>query len=205
MDESTTDAAETWLQIPGYEDHYEVSDQGRVRSMTRRIRFGAGGVRWRTHYGVVLKPTVSARDHRRRVGLCRRSVRKIRLVHQLVLITFSGPRPPGMEVCHNDGDLANNKLSNLRWDTHQGNMLDMVRHGRSEQANRRRCPRRHPLARPNLVAAEPQHRRCLACARARADQQRARRQGRPFDLQMASDEHFAKIVRRMRNSLQPAG
>jgi hypothetical protein len=32
---TTTD--ETWLPIPGYEGAYEVSDQGRVRSLDRRI------------------------------------------------------------------------------------------------------------------------------------------------------------------------
>lgn len=50
-------------------------------------------------------------------------------VHQRVLLAFVGPCPEGMECCHNDGNAANNKLDNLRWDTHSNNQLDAVRQG----------------------------------------------------------------------------
>jgi hypothetical protein len=50
-------------------------------------------------------------------------------VHKLVLITFIGPRPPGMEACHNDGKPSNNFLSNLRWDTPKNNQFDSLKHG----------------------------------------------------------------------------
>ena len=50
-------------------------------------------------------------------------------VHRLVLEAFVGPCPPGMECCHNDGNPANNALSNLRWDTRGANIEDAVRHG----------------------------------------------------------------------------
>lgn len=52
-----------------------------------------------------------------------------RKISVLVLKTFVGPCPPGMEACHNDGIKAHNELDNLRWDTHQNNMLDSVKHG----------------------------------------------------------------------------
>lgn len=45
-------------------------------------------------------------------------------VHRLVLEIFVGPCPYGQEACHNDSDPSNNRVSNLRWDTHQGNMKD---------------------------------------------------------------------------------
>lgn len=47
-----------------------------------------------------------------------------RAVHLYVLETFVGPRPEGMQACHGDGDPANNRLSNLRWDTCSNNNLD---------------------------------------------------------------------------------
>ena len=50
-------------------------------------------------------------------------------VHRLVLTAFVSPCPEGMECCHNDGNGRNNKLSNLRWDTHKNNILDKVKHG----------------------------------------------------------------------------
>lgn len=50
-------------------------------------------------------------------------------IHQLILSTFIGPCPPGLEGCHNNGDPLDNRLDNLRWDTHQNNMADRKAHG----------------------------------------------------------------------------
>lgn len=52
-----------------------------------------------------------------------------RYIHRLVLEAFVGPRPPGLICCHWDGDPANNRLENLRWDTYKSNCDDMLRHG----------------------------------------------------------------------------
>lgn len=56
--------------------------------------------------------------------------KKIKLlkVHRLVLLAFTGPCPEGMESCHNDGDKANNNLTNLRWGTKKSNQGDRVKH-----------------------------------------------------------------------------
>lgn len=50
-------------------------------------------------------------------------------VHHLVLEAFIGPRPPGLQACHNDGNKLNNAVTNLRWDTCKANAADRVRHG----------------------------------------------------------------------------
>jgi len=50
-------------------------------------------------------------------------------LHRLVLLTFVGPCPEGMEACHNDGLKTNNRLSNLRWDTHRNNIQDALDSG----------------------------------------------------------------------------
>lgn len=50
-------------------------------------------------------------------------------VHRLVLETFVGPCPDGMEACHGNGDNSDNRLENLRWDLHQSNIDDKTRHG----------------------------------------------------------------------------
>ncbi len=62
-----------------------------------------------------------------RVGLGGRG-KSVAIAH-LVLWTFVGPCPDGMECCHYDDDRSNNALSNLRWDTHSGNMQDRSRNG----------------------------------------------------------------------------
>jgi len=43
-----------------------------------------------------------------------------------------------MEACHEDGKCWDDRLENLRWDTHSANLMDRVRHGtaiRGEQVN----------------------------------------------------------------------
>ena len=54
---------------------------------------------------------------------------KLFAVHKLVLLAFVGPCPKGMECCHYDGDVRNNRLNNIRWDTHLSNEEDKRRHG----------------------------------------------------------------------------
>jgi len=48
--------------------------------------------------------------------------RKYKYIHRLVLETFKGPCPKGMECNHKDGNKQNNKLSNLEWITRKENI-----------------------------------------------------------------------------------
>lgn len=53
-------------------------------------------------------------------------------VHRIILETFVGPCPPRMLCCHApDTNPTNNRLSNLRWDTHLANSRDRKKHGRN--------------------------------------------------------------------------
>lgn len=58
----------------------------------------------------------------------------------LVLEAFVGPRPIGMEACHNNGVCLDDSAVNLRWDTPVANKADMKRHGT------RACGETHPKA-----------------------------------------------------------
>lgn len=49
-------------------------------------------------------------------------------IHRLVLETFVGLRPEGMECCHNNGIRTDNRLENLRWDTRKNNIGDAIKH-----------------------------------------------------------------------------
>lgn len=62
----------------------------------------------------------------------------MRLVHHLVLEAFVGPRPQGMQCCHNNGDPADNRLSNLRWDTPKANSADRLLHGTDKRGEKNR-------------------------------------------------------------------
>jgi hypothetical protein len=62
---------------------------------------------------------------------------KLKAVHRLVLQTFVGPCPEGMEARHLDGSKYNNHLSNLAWGTRQQNSgLDKIAHGTSNRGVR---------------------------------------------------------------------
>lgn len=54
---------------------------------------------------------------------------KLFRVHVLVMLAFIGPRPPGLYVCHDNGDPADNRLENLKYATPKENSADRKRHG----------------------------------------------------------------------------
>ena len=58
-------------------------------------------------------------------------VNRTRMVHQMILEAFVGPKPPGMECCHENGVRTDNRIEKLRWDTRSNNQKDSVRHGTS--------------------------------------------------------------------------
>lgn len=114
---------ETWRPIPDFPG-YDISDHGRVRSYyacNDRAEWYISDAPQR-----ILRPGQSGGYPF--VGLCTEHKRYSRRIHSLVLLAFVGPRPDGLECCHNDGDPANNRLSNLRYDTHLANSADTHRH-----------------------------------------------------------------------------
>lgn len=129
--------AETWCPIPGFEGLYEVSDAGRVRSLDRIVK--------RRHYGIcrgrILQPKVDKGRVDVELSVSGRTSRMG--VGRAVLLAFTGPCPDGMECCHNDGDMHNNSLSNLRWDTHSSNAIDCITHGTHPKASKTECPHGH--------------------------------------------------------------
>jgi len=52
-------------------------------------------------------------------------------IHRLVLETFVGPCPEGMECCHSNGIRNDNRLNNLRWGTKKENGKDKINHNNS--------------------------------------------------------------------------
>lgn len=115
---------ERWLPVVGYEGLYEVSDQGRVRSLDRLVPHGRGGT-MRRRKGQVLKPGLSSAGYET-VTLGKRGSHGI---HVLMLTAFVGPCPPGHECRHLDDVRTHNRLPNLAWGTRSDNMKDMYRNG----------------------------------------------------------------------------
>ena len=63
------------------------------------------------------------------VALCKDGIAKTMLVHRLVLETFVGPCPLGMEGCHINDVGTDNCLDNLYWGTKAQNAQDGIRNG----------------------------------------------------------------------------
>jgi hypothetical protein len=103
---------ETWKQVVGYKGRYEISDQGRLRSLL-----------FRGHAKIQIMKISTNYSGYRVVSLGAKPKKQFRL-HCLVLEAFIGPRPEGKQGCHGDNNKDNNALSNLRWDTPSGNMKD---------------------------------------------------------------------------------
>lgn len=131
----------TWRELPDFEGAYEVSDLGEVRSIDRWIDHPVNGHTFRQ--GRVLKQTTCSRQGYKKVNLSFEGVRSRWLVHVLVMRAFVGPRPTGFHTCHNNGDPADNRLVNLRYDTPSSNAFDSVDQGTCFQSSKDSCPVGH--------------------------------------------------------------
>lgn len=178
-------AGEEWRPVGGYEGLYEVSNHGRVYSRPRPSTSGG-----------FLRQQARRQDGYMELALCNDGHRRMVRVHVLVMETFIGQCPSGMEIRHLNGNPADNRLSNLAYGTHSENLRDKRAHGTDHQVAKTHCPRRHPLEAPNLVrhAVVIGRRSCLACHRARAACQHAKTRGRNLDLQAEADAQYARIA-----------
>src|ERR1051326_8641933 len=88
---------EAWLGVPSYEGYYEVSSFGRVKSLARSVPMRDGRT-YRVREKVL---KLSNNGHYLHAVLSRGGAEETLLVHRLVLETFAGPCPEGMECCHN--------------------------------------------------------------------------------------------------------
>lgn len=162
---------EIWRPVVGFEGLYEVSDHGRIRSIGRVVAMRDG--RTKTVRSRILAVAVDDQG-RVNVRLSRAGKYTNHRVHNLVATAFIGPRPPGLETCHNDGDPSRNVPSNLRYDTHSANMRDMARHGRNNVA-KTHCPQGHPYGGANLrIIPSTGGRVCRICQARYAREQRER-------------------------------
>lgn len=160
MSDSTT---ERWKPVPGHPG-YEVSDCGRVRSVDR-VRLYPGGYT-KSLRGKVLRPSHD-KTGRARIPLpLPDGGTKMWQIHALVLTAFVGPRPDeATDGCHNNGNCTDNRLTNLRWDTKSGNMMDTIQHGTHFNASKTHCAHGHEFTPENTIQRKSSGRGCRECTR----------------------------------------
>lgn len=111
--ERTNMAEEEWKPYP-LDPRYLISSEGRVKGIKGQL--------------LKLIP-INPRDQRLKFTPSAWKTQRPHYVHVAVALTFLGPRPEGMEICHGDGNNQNNRVDNLRYDTRLSNAQDAVKHG----------------------------------------------------------------------------
>lgn len=108
---SLTGACMYWKSVPDFPD-YEVSESGEMR---RGLKY--------------LKARKVSADGRPGFALSKRGVVTVKSAAKWVALAFMGPSPfAGAVVCHNNGCVTDNRVSNLRWDSALGNSADRLIH-----------------------------------------------------------------------------
>lgn len=119
----------SYREVPGFPE-YRVGDDGSIWSRYQKKGKGRGngghwiiGDKWNK-----LKPCPN-RGYLQTVIKRHDGKRFLVRVNRIVLLSFIGPCPDGMECCHENRDKSDNRLSNLRWGTKLANAEDKRRHG----------------------------------------------------------------------------
>lgn len=123
---------EIWKDIQGFENKYQVSNIGRVKSLSYFNNLG------KFKKSIILKKRLTDRGYNTAV-IYNDGKQKTFKVHRLVAIEFI-PNPQNKPfVNHIDGNKENNIVSNLEWCTHSENIKHAFKIGlKSFDKNKKR-------------------------------------------------------------------
>lgn len=103
---------EIWKDIEGYEELYQVSNLGRIRSLDRYV--GYKGIKKRLIKGSLKIGTVTQKGYVK-VTLFKNGKGTTREIQRIVAETFINNPDCKEQVNHIDGDKQNNRVDNLEW------------------------------------------------------------------------------------------
>ena len=119
---------ERWKSVEGYENLYEVSDQGRVKSL-----LGWNGAEYLKREFIMnpsaSKPIKDKPYSRMKVNLTKDGHFKGFMVHRLVAKAFVHNPDNKPHVNHKDGNPLNNHYANLEWCTQKENVRHAIETG----------------------------------------------------------------------------
>lgn len=123
---------EIWKEIPNYDGMYQVSNTGKVRSLSHYTRNNVnGGVRLTR--GRILSQYKLPSGYLQ-VQLSKNESREKKYVHRIVADVFLNNDNDLSDVNHIDGNKENNSVENLEWCTHQDNQIHMVKRRMTKKA-----------------------------------------------------------------------
>lgn len=108
---------EVWKDIEGYVGYYQISNLGRVKSLSRKDSLG------HNLKEMILKPCLNKGYYH--VNLYENSKRKTYQVHQLVAVAFLNHKADKFKIVinHKDENPLNNNIDNLELCTHRYNIV----------------------------------------------------------------------------------
>lgn len=116
---------EIWKPVKGYEGLYEVSTDGRIRSLDRYVNYKGRKDKFRLVAGQMKKGTLNNHGYLK-VTLFKDGKGKTREIQRIVAETFIENPQNKKTVNHIDGVKTNNHLSNLEWATQSEQIVHSV-------------------------------------------------------------------------------
>jgi hypothetical protein len=110
---------EVWEDVVGYEEFYEVSNLGNVKSFDRKVWNGRVHC---TKRGKLLKQSLTTTRCKKIELVDANGVKKSRKVHRIVAFAFIKQIEGKNLINHIDGNPINNRVENLEWCTQSENM-----------------------------------------------------------------------------------
>ncbi len=117
--------ASEWRPVVGYEGVYEVSRDGRVRSLDR-VGMGAYPGKTRQRKGAIMKAVINPTGGHPTVSLSSMGKSATISVHRIMWIAWMGPYKKPLCLDHKNGDPKDNRLENLRLVTQLQNIRNRL-------------------------------------------------------------------------------
>lgn len=126
---------EIWVSVPNFEGLYEVSSNGRIRSLVQVYVFGVSGKTQRQ--SDMFMKFSQDKDGYLKVKLRKGNADFHFRVHRLVALSFIENTSNHPVVMHIDDDIQNNCVWNLMWGSISENTLSSFRNGRRRSLGKR--------------------------------------------------------------------
>lgn len=129
---------EIWEDIEEYEGYYQISNLGRVKSLSRIVDVKKDGkIFTRNIEGKSIKTSINSHGYKN-VQLCKNGKIITTTVHRLVAITFVKNELNKSQINHIDGNKLNNHMNNLEWCTPSENVIHAFKNGLRQNAGNKK-------------------------------------------------------------------
>lgn len=123
---------EKWKDVKGYEGLYQVSNEGRVKALSKSWVCGKGVIHYRKEH---LLKCVTSKGYLQ-VKLCKDGKINTLKIHRLVAEAFIPNEDNKPCIDHINTIRTDNRIENLRWCTYKENMLNPITRTKSSNSKK---------------------------------------------------------------------